>query len=132
MEKFVKDAIELCKPDRVYICTGSKDEFTALMQIQIEAGAAKLLNPVKRPNRCAACTHGPTHPLTAPDSYIVWTDPLDTARSEKDTFICSKEKVCPSTCFPTASHPRGPAEGCGTDQQLGGPRQEALRAQGQL
>ncbi len=47
VEAFVETAITLCKPSRVYVCTGSEQEFTALMQIQIENKTAKLLNPIK-------------------------------------------------------------------------------------
>ena len=42
MEAFVNDAIALCQPDRVYVCTGSDPEFTALMQIQLDIGAGLL------------------------------------------------------------------------------------------
>jgi phosphoenolpyruvate carboxykinase (GTP) len=69
-------AFDLCKPASVYLCKGGKEELAALMQIQVDCGAAKMLNPLKRPG-----------------SYVVWTDPLDVARAEKDTFICSKKKV---------------------------------------
>lgn len=37
-------AIDLCKPDRVYVCTGTEEEYSQLMRITVEAGAAKLLS----------------------------------------------------------------------------------------
>ena len=72
---FVQQAHAICKPAKVYVCTGTVEERHALMQTVIEAGTAKKLNSITRP-----------------DSYVIWTDPLDVARSEKDTYICSKIK----------------------------------------
>lgn len=44
VDAFVRMAIDLCKPDRVYVCTGTEEEYSQLMRITVEAGAAKLLS----------------------------------------------------------------------------------------
>ena len=72
---FVDEAKALFKPDAVHWCDGSKEEFRAMLKLLVDCGTAIWLDPEKRPN-----------------SILVRSDPVDVARVEDQTYICSQKK----------------------------------------
>lgn len=67
--------IDLCTPDEVVFCDGSKKQYNKIANMLVKAGVFIKLDDEKKPN-----------------SYAVRSDVGDVARVEERTFICSKTK----------------------------------------
>lgn len=72
---WVQQNVDLCTPDAVRWCDGSKAEYDELSKLMVDAGTYIKLNDKKRPN-----------------SFFCRSNPADVARVEEFTFICSEKK----------------------------------------
>ena len=72
LDAWIKEMVDLCKPDKVYWCDGSEEENNRLLKEMVDSGMATEL-----PKR--------------PGSYFP-SDPSDVARVGR-TYIASKRKM---------------------------------------
>lgn len=73
--KWILNAIDLCQPDKVWLCDGSQKEYDTICEQMVAKGSLVRLNDQKRPG-----------------SYLARSSPDDVARVEDRTFICSERK----------------------------------------
>lgn len=73
--KWVNETAEICTPDEIYWCNGSREEYDTICNKLVKKGTFIRLNQEKWPN-----------------SFACFSDPSDVARVEDRTFICSRNK----------------------------------------
>ena len=75
LKSWLQSWVELCLPDQVVICDGSKGEYDRLCNLLVRVGSFIKLDDRKKPN-----------------SYACVTDASDVARVEERTFLCAATK----------------------------------------
>jgi phosphoenolpyruvate carboxykinase (GTP) len=88
IDSWVLSIAELTKPEAIYWCDGSKEEYKQFCDLLVEKGTFIKLNEKKRPN-----------------SFACFSDASDVARVEDKTFICSRRKELDGT-FKNERHPK--------------------------
>ena len=73
LNKWISEVADMCRPDSVYLCDGSKEEYDRLMAGMVATGMA---TPLK--NR--------------PNSFLFRSHPSDVARVEDRTYISTSDK----------------------------------------
>ena len=73
LNKWLKEVADLCQPEDVYLCNGSREEYDLLIENMLKSGSAVPLR--KRP-----------------DSFLFRSDPSDVARVEDRTYISASSK----------------------------------------
>jgi phosphoenolpyruvate carboxykinase (GTP) len=68
LNNWIKEVADLCQPDDIYVCIGSKEEYDHMIKTLLDSGIAIPLE--KRPN-----------------CYLFRSDPSDVARVEDRTYI---------------------------------------------
>jgi len=75
LQAWVKEMADMCQPDSIYWCDGSKAEYDRLMKEMVDSGLATLLDQKKLPG-----------------CVLFRSDPSDVARVENRTYISSVSK----------------------------------------
>ena len=75
LKDWVQECANLCKPDSIYWCNGSDEEYQMLVNKMLEDGTFHKLNEE-----------------TYPNCYLSYSNPNDVARVEHLTFICTKNE----------------------------------------
>ena len=75
LKEWLQGWIDLCTPDEVVFCDGSKEQYDEIANVMVKAGVFIRLDEDKKPN-----------------SYAVRSDVGDVARVEERTYICSEKR----------------------------------------
>ena len=73
---WLTEVVELCRPDNVYTCDGSPEEYGYICDVAVKHGTFTRLNDTLKPNCFLARSH-----------------PSDVARVEDRTFICTNDQI---------------------------------------
>jgi len=73
LNTWIKEVADMCQPDSIYWCNGTKEEYDRMMAKMIAGGSATVLE--KRPN-----------------SFLFRSDPSDVARVEDRTYISTSSR----------------------------------------
>jgi len=76
LNAWIQEVADMCLPDNIYLCDGSKEENDRLLKEMVAAGMAVELNQQKRPG-----------------CYLFRSHPSDVARVENRTFIASEKEI---------------------------------------
>jgi phosphoenolpyruvate carboxykinase (GTP) len=74
LRAWIQKVSEMCQPNEIYVCDGTKEEYDRMMAIMLASGSAIPLE--KRPN-----------------SFLFRSDPSDVARVEDRTYISNSDKI---------------------------------------